>query len=164
MVALAVAVMLLGGMIPAATFCCPAIAGVLLLPVVAECGRRVALGAYVAIAALGLILCPDKEAALLFAFAGYYPVVKWRLDRIRRKWPRRLLKALLLNGSIALMYALVFFVLRLDQIMAGYADMTRALLVAFVLLGNLALALYDRMLGVMAFVYLQKLRPRLFGR
>ena len=163
MVALAVAVMLLGGVIPAATFCCPALAGVLLLPVVAECGRRMALGAYVAIAALSLILGPDKEAALLFAFAGYYPVVKWNLDRIRNRWLRRGLKALILNGAIALMYALVFFVLRLDQIMADYADMTRAMLIAFVLLGNVTLALYDRMLAVMAFVYLKKLRPRLFG-
>ena len=33
MTALAVAVMLLGGVIPAATFCCPALAGLLLLPV-----------------------------------------------------------------------------------------------------------------------------------
>ena len=164
MTALAVAVMLLGGAIPVATFCCPAIAGVLLLPVVAECGRRIALGAYAAIAALSLILCPDKEAALLFAFVGYYPVVKWSLDRIRRKWLRRGLKALILNGAIALMYALVFFVFRLDQIMADYADMTRAMLIAMAVIGNITLALYDVMLGMMAFVYVEKLRPKLFGR
>ena len=36
MTALAVAAMLLGGVIPAATFCCPAIAGLTLIPVVAE--------------------------------------------------------------------------------------------------------------------------------
>ena len=164
MTALAVAAMLLGGVIPAATFCCPAIAGLMLLPVVAECGTRFALGAYAAIAALSLILCPDKEAALLFAFVGYYPVVKWRIDGIRRPWPRRALKLALLNGAIALMYLLIFFVLRLDQIMADYADMTRWMLVAFVILGNVTLALYDRLLTIMAVVYLKKLRPRLFGR
>ena len=164
MTALAVAVMLLGGVIPAATFCCPALAGLLLLPVMVECGPRVALGAYVAIAALSLILCPDKEAALLFAFVGYYPVIKWRLDGMKHKWLRRGLKFLILNGAIAAMYLLIFFVLRLDQIMADYADMTRVMLVAFILLGNLTLALYDRMLGVMAVVYINRLRPRLFGR
>lgn len=163
MVALAVAVMLLGGVIPVATFCCPALAGVLLLPVLAECGRRMALGAYAAIAALSVILGPDKEAALLFAFVGWYPVVKWDLDRLQRRWPRRALKFVLLNGAIALMYALVFFVFRLDQIMADYADMTRVMLAAFVVIGNITLALYDRMLTVAAFVYMAKLRPRLFG-
>ena len=163
MVALAVVVMLLGGVIPVATFCCPLIAGLLLLPVLAECGRRVALGAYAAIAALSVILGPDKEAALLFAFVGYYPVIKWDLDRIRRKWLRRALKFVILNGAVALMYALVFFVFRLDQIMADYADVTRAMLVAFIVIGNISLALYDRLLGIAGFIYLNRLRPRLFG-
>ena len=163
MTALAVTAMLLGGVIPVATFCCPAVAGLLLLPVVAECGRRVALGTYVAVAALSLMLCPDKEAALLFTFVGYYPVVKWRLDAIRRPWLRRALKAVILNGAIALMYALIFFVLRLDQIMADYADMTLVMLAALIVMGNLSLILYDRLLGIVAFIYLNKLRPRLFG-
>ncbi len=163
MTALAVAVMLLGGVIPAATFCCPALAGILLLPVVSECGHRVALGAYAAIAALSLMLCPDKEAALLFAFVGYYPVIKWRLDAMPRKWLRRALKFVILDGAIALMYLSIFYVLRLDQIMADYAEMTRALLAVFVILGNVTLVLYDRLLSIAAVVYVRKLRPRLFG-
>ncbi len=163
MTALAVAAMLLGGVIPAATFCCPAIAGILLLPVVAECGHRVALGAYAAIAALSLILCPDKEAAMLFAFVGYYPVIKWRLDAMQRSWLRRLLKFLILDGALAVMYLSIFFVFRLDAIMAGYADMTRVMLVVFILLGNITLAMYDRLLSIVAVVYVRRLRPRLFG-
>ena len=163
MTALAVAVMLLGGVIPAATFCAPALAGLALVPVFAEGGQKLALGAYAAIAALALMLCPDKEAALLFAFVGYYPVIKWRLDDMRRKWLRRGLKFLILNGAIAVMYLAVFFVLRLDQIMADYADMTRAMLVAFVVLGNVALAMYDRLLSVALVIYVRRLRPRLFG-
>ena len=163
MTALATAVMLLGGVIPVATFCCPAIAGLLLVPVTAECGAKLALGAYAAISALSLMLCPDKEAALLFTFVGYYPVIKWRLDRIPRKWLRRLVKFAILNGAIAAMYALIFFVFRLDQIMADYQEMTRAMLVAFVLLGNVTLALYDRLLGIAAVLYINKLRPKLFG-
>lgn len=163
MVALAVAVMLLGGVIPVATFCCPAFAGLLLLPVLIECGKRVALGAYVAIAALSVLLGPDKEAALLFAFVGWYPVAKWDLEKLENRWLRRGLKIVLLNGAIALMYALVFYVLRLDQIMADYADVSRAMFVAFVVLGNVSLFFYDRLLSIMAVVYVTKLRPRLFG-
>ena len=40
--ALAIAVMMLGGMIPLATFCCPAIAGLCLIPIFVECGERTA--------------------------------------------------------------------------------------------------------------------------
>ena len=63
MVALGAAVMLLGGVIPIATFCCPAIAGLALIPLVFDCGWAYALSAYGAIALLSLMLCPDKEAA-----------------------------------------------------------------------------------------------------
>ena len=45
MTALATAVLLLGGVIPAATFVGPALAGALLVPVFAESGQRMALGA-----------------------------------------------------------------------------------------------------------------------
>ena len=68
--ALAVVIMMLGGVIPLATFCCPALAGLMLIPVFVECGEKLSWCAYAAIAALSLILCPDKEAALMLAFIG----------------------------------------------------------------------------------------------
>ena len=69
--ALGVVLMMLGGLFPLATFCSPALAALVLIPIMIETGRRMALGAYVAIAALSLLLAPDKESALLFAFLGY---------------------------------------------------------------------------------------------
>ena len=162
MCALAVVVMSLGGMIPMATFCCPAFAGLTLVPLVVDCGKKMALGAWIAVAFLSLILCPDKEAALLFAFLGHYPVVKWRLDMIKQKWPRRLAKFLVLDGCIGLLYIAIFFVLRMDQIMADYKDATAITLFLLFLLGNFTLALYDRLLMIGAYLYIKKMRPKLF--
>ena len=59
MVALGAAVMLLGGVIPAATFCCPAIAGLALIPLAMDCGRSYALSAWVAMSVLGLMGFPS---------------------------------------------------------------------------------------------------------
>ena len=164
MVALGTAVMLLGGVIPIATFCCPAIAGLALLPLVFDCGRAYALSAYGAIALLSLMLCPDKEAALLFAFLGYYPVLKWDIDVrfARRAWLRRLVKLLLWNVAIGAMYALIFFVLRLDEIMADYMDATLAMTLLTLLMGNVTLALYDVALARFASIYIVRFRPKLF--
>lgn len=163
MVALGAAVMLLGGVIPLATFCCPALAGLVLIPLVFDCGRTHAWSAWGAIGLLGLMLCPDKEAALLFAFLGYYPVLKWDIDaRIRRAWPRRLAKLLIWNVAIGAMYALIFFVLRLDQIMADYKDATLAMTLLTLLLGNVTLAVYDVALVRFAAIYIARFRPRLF--
>ena len=163
MVALGAAVMLLGGVIPLATFCCPALAGILLIPPVFDCGKMHAWCAWAAIAILGLMLCPDKEAALLFAFLGYYPVVKWDIDlRLRNKWARRAVKFSLWNAAIGAMYALIFYVLRLDAIMADYRDATLAMTALTLLLGNVTLAVYDVALVRFAAVYIARFRPRLF--
>ena len=163
MAALGTAVMMLGGVIPAATFCCPAVAALALIPPAFDCGRTWALSAYAAIALLGLMLCPDKEAALLFAFLGWYPVMKWALDaRIRRRWLRRIAKLALWNAAIAAAYALMFFVLRLDQVLADYREAGRVMAAAMLLLGNVTLALYDVMLTRCAVLYIRRLRPKLF--
>ena len=163
MVALGTAVMLLGGVIPIATFCCPAIAGLALLPLVFDCGKTYALSAYAAIALLSIMLCPDKEAALLFAFLGYYPVVKWMFDgKIKNRWLRRLAKLALWNTAIGAMYALIFYVLRLDAILADYQEMTLWMTVLTLLLGNVTLALYDIVLVRFSMLYLARLRGKLF--
>ena len=164
MTALAVTVMLLVGVIPAATFCAPALAGLLLVPVFCEGGMKLALGAYSATAALSLMLCPDKEAALLFAFLGWYPAVKWLVDAKLRPWPRRLVKLLMWNAAAGAMVAAIAFVFKMDAVMAEYREMGRAMLAAFILLGNVTLMLYDRLLGIVAVLYLKKLRPKLFGK
>ena len=163
MVALGAAVMLLGGVIPVATFCCPAIAGLVLIPLVFDCGKSYALSAYAAIALLSLMLCPDKEAAMLFAFLGHYPVLKWELDKkIKNRWVRRLTKLMIWNMAIGIMYALIFFVFRLDTIVASYRDMTRLMTLVTLLIGNITLALYDVALVRYTLFYMARLRGKLF--
>lgn len=159
--ALAVAVMLLGGLIPLATFCCPAIAGLMLIPVFVECGERLAWAAWAAIALLSLILCPDKEAALLFLFIGYYPVLRWRLEQIRGGLRRTLAKLGAFNLAIIAMYLLCIFVLQLDQVLRDYREMGAVLIAACLLLGNVTLLLYDRLVGIVTRLYVERLRKRL---
>lgn len=163
MAALAVVVMLLGGVIPLATFCCPMIASLALLPILAESGRKWTLMAYAAVAALGLMLCPDKEAALLFAFLGYYPAVKPALDGIKSKLLRIVAKLSVFNLAAGVMLLTVAFVLNMQAIMAEYAAMGVIGGILFALLANAAMLMYDRMLVLMYIVYLRKLRPMLVG-
>lgn len=162
MAALATAILLMGGVIPAATFIGPALAGMMLIPVLIEGGRRMALGAWVAISALSLMLCADKEAALLFAFLGWYPVTKWPLEAKLPGWRSLPVKLVIWNVCAGAMAALIFFVLRMDQIIAEYREMSRVMLVAFILMANVTLVLYDRLLNTLAALYLKKLRPKLF--
>ena len=85
MVALSVALMLTGGLIPIATYCAPLMCGVLLLPIFLEYGKKTALTAYAATSLIVLILGIDKEAAFFYIFLGYYPVIKWNLDKLKKQ-------------------------------------------------------------------------------
>ena len=162
MAALATAVLMMGGVIPAATFAGPALAGLMLIPVFAEGGQKLALGAWLAISALSLILCADKEAALLFAFLGWYPAMKWKLEEKLKGWKGVPVKLVIWNACAGAMAAMIFFVLRMDQVIAEYREMSRAMLIAFILLGNVTLLLYDRLLAIVAALYIRRLRLKLF--
>ena len=162
MTALATAILMMGGVIPAATFVGPALAGLMLIPVFAEGGQKLALGAWLAISALGLMLSADKEAALLFAFLGWYPAMKWKLDMKLPGWKGVPVKLLIWNACAGAMAAMIFYVFRMDQVMAEYREMGRAMLIGFIVLANITLLVYDRLLGIMAVVYVKKLRPKVF--
>ena len=106
--------MAVGGLIPVATYCSPLLAGLLLLPLLVEFGRREAWMVWAVTAALSLILSPDKEAGSMYLFLGWYPILKPAFDRIRPAALRFLAKLALFSLAFAAMYALLCFVLQLD--------------------------------------------------
>ena len=142
--ALAVVVMGLGTLIPVATFVCPVLCMLMLQIVLKICGGRMAWAWYGAVAILGLLLAPDKEAAAIFLFLGYYPIVKPKLDRKRASW---LWKVLLFNITIAILYWLLIQLLGLTEIAREYADMGAVLTVVMLLLGNVTFLLLDKLLS-----------------
>lgn len=143
--ALAVVIMSMGTLIPVATYVCPMLCAMILQMVLKTCGRRVAWAWYGAVAILSLLLAPDKEAAAVFAFIGYYPIVKPSLDRSRGKW---LWKALLFNVSILVMYWLLMNLFGFDQVAAEFEEMGIVMTIVMLLLGNVTFFLLDRLLGM----------------
>ncbi|MFR7447097.1 MAG: hypothetical protein ACLUV1_08340 [Evtepia gabavorous] len=135
--ALMIAVMLLGTMIPTTTYICPALAGVLLLPVVWEFGFRTGALLYLAVALLSLILSPNKEAALFFVLLfGWYPLLRPKLQHLRRKPWRIILKLLLFNLALAVIFALLLFVFVMPDLQAEAQTWTGLVLAGMFLLGN----------------------------
>ena len=145
MAALAMVVMSMGTLIPVATYVCPMLCAVLLQMVLKTCGQRIAWAWYGAVAILSLLLAPDKEAAAVFAFLGYYPIVKPKLDRLKGKW---LWKILLFNVSTLVMYWLLMHIFGLDQIASDFEEMGAVMTVIMLILGNVTFFLLDRLLGM----------------
>ncbi len=157
--ALAVVIMMLGGIIPVATFCCPMLAALLMVPVLYECGGRLALTWYGAVSLLCCLLGPDKEAAAIFVFLGWYPVVKGSIDRCK-PLARTAVKLLIFNGATFLMYSLLLYVLGLQSLRQEFSGMGVAMMAALLLMGNIAFFLFDVLLPRMAVLYAVRFRKR----
>ena len=143
--ALAVVIMSLGGLIPVATFACPMLCMLLLAFVAKMCGSRIGWAWYGAVAILGLLLAPDKEAAAVFVFLGYYPLLKPVFDRWKLSW---LWKGLYFNGAIALLYTLLLKLLGMDQLAQDYAQLGLVMTLVLLVLANITFFLLDKLLGM----------------
>ena len=141
--ALALVIMNLGSLIPVATFVCPMLCMLILAFVTKMCGDRIGWAWYGAVAILSLMMAPDKEAAAVFTFLGFYPIIKPKLDRkkLGMVW-----KLLLFNVLILAMYGLLIHLFGMAQIAAEYQELGTAMTVIMLLLGNLIFFLLDKVL------------------
>ena len=143
MAALAVVIMCLGGLIPVATFTVPVICMLILAYVLKLCGKRIGWAWYGAVSILGLLLGPDKEAAAIFLFLGYYPILKPRLDRMKLGI---VLKALIFNSMILLMYGILIYLMGMQYIAQEYHQLGKIMTIFMLVGGNAVFFLLDKAL------------------
>lgn len=142
--ALAVVIMCLGTLFPLATYLCPVICALVLQTVFSACGKRIAWVWFATVAVLSMLLAPDKEAAAVFAFLGYYPIVKQRLDRSIPSW---LWKLLLFNGAGIAAYGVLIWVLGMGELAESFQEAGVVLTVITLALGNLTFFVLDSLLS-----------------
>ena len=163
MVALSVALMLTGGLVPIATYCAPMLGGILLLPIMLEYGRKTAWTAYIATSLIVLTLGVDKEAAFFYLFLGYYPIIKWNIEKIGKK-PLSLDSLKLVVSQRRDFPDVCDSGLCAPHGCCRWGNLprwARGFFSLFAVLMNFSLLLYDRLLVPLTAIYINKLRPRL---
>ena len=155
MAALSVVILCLGGMIPLATFACPMLAMLCLIPFVCEYGAGTAMLVYGAASILALLLGPDKEIVLLYVFLGWYPGIRPQLVVIPRpvRWA---VKCALFTLAVIAMYALVLHLFRLETVVEEFAEYSTAMMLALIVLGNITFLVFDQVLDRMTCAYRKK--------
>jgi len=161
MAALGAALMLTGGLIPVMTYCSPLLAGVLLIPVLREFGKKWAWLVWLVTALLSMILSADKEAAFFYLFLGYYPILKLSFDRIKPKPLALLCKLLFFAAAVGAMYALIYYVFQLDIGLEELEELGKFAGAAFYVMLVVCMLIYDYALRNLAILYEYRLRPRL---
>ena len=150
--ALAVVILLLGGIIPVDTYIAPMLAALPLVILLVQLSKGLCAGWYAVVALLGVLLCPDKETAFVFVFLGWYPLAKPALDRLP-KAIGLLCKLLLFNISIAALYTLLILVFQLEALVQEAKETGLVMLIVLLLMGNLSFVLFDILLGRLTVLY-----------
>ena len=144
--ALSVVLLCLGGIVPFAVYACPMLASGALLPVREECRPGYAWCCWLATAFLALLLGPDKEAAALYLFLGYYPLLQPKLETIRQPMLRWAAKLAVAAVAIGIMYALLLYVFCLEAVVEEFAETAPWLLWLTAAIGLVVFVLYDILL------------------
>ena len=145
--ALAIVIMCLGGLIPVATYVCPLLCCVTQYVVLRFCGQRIAWTWYVVVSFLALLMGPDKEAAMVFLAVGYYPIIKQLIDSLKF---RVIFKIAYFNISVGIVYAIMIYLMGMQEIAAENMEFGIIGLVGILLLGNVTFFLLDKLLVIMA--------------
>ena len=81
----------------------------------------------------------------MFAFLGYYPILKPKLDKLPLKW---LWKLILFNAAILLLYTLLLHVFGVAQVIEDFEELGTVMTIVTLILGNATFFMLDKLLSM----------------
>ena len=140
--AVSIVIMCMGSIIPVNTYICPVLCILTGAVVLDRCGRKAGWCHYLAVAVLAMLLAPDREAALVYAFLGYYPMIRPWFQRMRAFAMPAKLAFFTLAGAAS--YGLLIFLVGAEGVMEEGWLLTAVTVV----LWDVLFLLVDRLLGL----------------
>ncbi len=155
LVALGVIFLGIGALIEVLDISMAVIASICVIIPMIEYGKGTPWMVYAAISVLSLLLLPNKFPAALFAlFAGFYPILKEKLER-KNTVIRWILKELIFNVSLAIIVLLYFFLFFKGTIQVPW------MIAVAIILAELVFILYDKAISKLIRIYVMEFRHRL---
>ena len=155
LVALSVIILYLGCAIEVLDITMSAMVSLLVVVIVIEMGYSYAWLTYIATAILSVLLLPQKSPAIFYAcFMGFYPILKSYIERIGNGLVRWIIKLIVGNAAIGLMFAILLIFLP-DEFEGG------AMLLITYALAVAAFVMYDIALSKLITLYFKMIRDRI---
>lgn len=149
------------GIAPVFLYVFPMICSLLMNILLDECGLKVSASAYVGVSVISFLICPDKEAAMMYAaFFGYYPIARYYIHKLHSGGLRFILKLLMFNAAMICSYILIIKIIGLE---AAGLDSEKWIWAILLAVGNIAFFFFDIVLERFLTLYSLKYKGRLFG-
>lgn len=156
--ALCVVVLFIGSVFQTLDLSAAAFGSFIVLASLIELGTGYTFGIYAAASVISLVILPYKSPAVVFlCFAGFYPIIKQYLNRIKPLPLSFIIRFGVFNILLTLMIFLAKEVFIVEDDLFGFNWI-------IYLMSNVVFAVYDLTLERMAFYYVNKLRKVFFGR
>lgn len=152
--ALACVFMLLGSVLPLANLIAPMLAALCVLPALQQAGNKFALLTYVCVSLLSLLFTSNPEGLVLYiVLLGPYPIVQGKINLIKSKIIKFIIKSAIYYAAIFVAY---FVVMRLffPVVLQQFAAEGMLMLVGMALAGQLAFFMFDMLLLRVGLVYM----------
>ena len=134
----------------------PLVAATLLMIVQLEFGTKAAWDTWIVAAAITLLLNPSKGSAIYYLFIGWWPIVKWSLDKwLKPIGIRFLVNVLILTIAITVMYGILYFIVGSHSAVALWTGIA--------LFGTtlICMLIYDALLQLLSIKYTRRIQPKL---
>jgi len=158
--ALGTVILLIGSFVEVLDLSAAIFASILIIFTVVEIGGAWPWLTYAVTALTGILLLPYKLPALIYLLAGYYPIIKEKIEKLPKLFAW-IIKLFAFNVSLTL----VFLIMKLFmpavsiELFAGMKKIYTYLI--YFSVGNLIFVLYDVLLTRLVSLYIFRLRERL---
>lgn len=144
---------------PYFTYAVPAAAGLLMIILVIEINPKWAVLSYIASSILILLLAETEAKLMYVLFFGYYPILKERIERIRKPLIEYILKFAVFNAAVVAVYFLAtkVFAIPFDEM----GSLGKYLELILLIGGNVTFAVYDFAVSRLIITYMLRLHPKL---
>ncbi|MBR3666914.1 MAG: hypothetical protein IKN66_07150 [Ruminococcus sp.] len=157
--------MFCSGFLPMLDYTIPTFAGFLMVIMIVETNAGWAFTTYVAVSLLSLLITPNIQASLLFViFMGYYPILKYFLDKLKNRPLAWAIKLIAFNAAVVLFYILFQFVFMTEDLLEGLESFGKYAEAVLLLGANVFFLIYDRLIGQLTGIYVNWFRRRILRR
>lgn len=157
--------MFCSGFLPMLDYAIPTFAGFLMVVMIVEVDRNWAIATYIAVSLLCPLITPNLQAAALFiVFMGYYPILKFRLDKNKNKVFRWAIKFAVFNAAIIVFFMLFTFVFVSQDMLKEMTSLGKYALPLLWLLANCFFLLYEYALSQLIDIYVNWFRKKILRK
>ena len=163
--ALCLMFMFCSGLFPMFDYTIPTFSGFLMVIMIVETNAAWAFTTYVAVSFLALLITPNLQCSLLFViFMGYYPILKYFLDKLKLRPLAWVIKFVVFNAAVVVFYLLFQFVFMTENMLEGMEKFGKYAELILLAGANVFFLIYDYLVGILTNIYVSWFRKRILKR